>query len=76
MEQITEENTLENQKWKFALENSGIGVWDWNAKTNVVIYSKESKKIIGFKDDGKEKGAKEAGSKEKRAGSRFDRITG
>ncbi|WP_282068046.1 sensor histidine kinase [Olleya namhaensis] len=51
MEQITEENTLENQKWKFALENSGIGVWDWNAKTNVVIYSKESKKIIGFKDD-------------------------
>ena len=45
MEQITEENTLENQKWKFALENSGIGVWDWNAKTNVVIYSKESKKL-------------------------------
>ena len=51
MEHITNESTLENQKWKFALENSGIGVWDWNAKTNVVIYSKESKKIIGFQDD-------------------------
>ena len=50
MEHLTKENALENQKWKFALENSAIGVWDWNAKTNVVIYSKESKQMIGFED--------------------------
>lgn len=41
---------LDNYKWKFALENSNIGVWDWNAETNEVFYSEESKKMIGFED--------------------------
>lgn len=36
-------------KWKFAVQNSNIGVWDWNAKTNKVFYSEESKNIIGYK---------------------------
>ncbi|WP_289044414.1 PAS domain-containing protein [uncultured Olleya sp.] len=45
-----ENQTIKNQKWHFALENSGIGVWDWNSKTNEVFYSKESKKILGFQD--------------------------
>ena len=51
MENIKTNNPLNDEKWKFALKNSGIGVWDWNSKTNEVFYSKESKKIIGFKDD-------------------------
>lgn len=47
----TNSNDFENLKWKFALENSNIGVWDWNSETNSVVYSKESKQIIGFKDN-------------------------
>ncbi|WP_187269341.1 PAS domain-containing sensor histidine kinase [Algibacter pacificus] len=38
-------------KWKFAVENSKIGVWDWNAKTNKIFYSKESKNILGYKNN-------------------------
>ena len=47
----TELNTKYNElKWQIALENSNIGVWDWDAITNKVFYSKESKKILGFED--------------------------
>ena len=35
-------------KWEFALKNSNIGIWDFNADVNRVFYSEESKKIIGF----------------------------
>ncbi|RYH74124.1 PAS domain S-box protein [Flavobacteriaceae bacterium 144Ye] len=40
----------DSYKWRFALENSNIGVWDWNAKTNEVFYSEESKQMIGYED--------------------------
>ncbi|WP_397362921.1 PAS domain-containing protein [Olleya sp. R77988] len=36
-------------KWQYALKNSGIGMWDWDAKSNTVFYSEESKNILGFK---------------------------
>lgn len=43
---------FEKLKWKFALENSDIGIWDWNNTCNsgLVFYSKESKRILGYKD--------------------------
>ncbi len=43
---------FEKLKWKFALENSNIGIWDWNNTNNsgIVFYSKESKRILGYKD--------------------------
>lgn len=40
-----------NHKWKFAVQNSNIGVWDWDAKTNQVFLSEESKNILGYKGD-------------------------
>ena len=41
---------FEKLKWKFALENSNIGIWDWNNANNAgrVFYSKESKRILGY----------------------------
>lgn len=36
-------------KYQFAVKNSEIGVWDWDANTNKVFYSDESKKILGYK---------------------------
>ena len=38
-------------KWRFALKNSNIGIWDYDANLNRVFFSEESKKIIGFNTD-------------------------
>ncbi len=27
---------LDQLKWRFALENSNVGLWDWNASTNEI----------------------------------------
>lgn len=37
--------------WKFAIEGSGDGVWDWNAVTNKVAYSKKWKEMLGFSEN-------------------------
>jgi len=44
---------FEELKWKFALENSNIGLWDWDNSDNqnYVFFSKESKQILGFKTE-------------------------
>ena len=36
------------ERWQFALEGSGDGVWDWNFKTNKAFYSKKLKEILGY----------------------------
>jgi PAS domain S-box-containing protein len=44
---------FEKLKWKFALENSSIGIWSWDNTNNQdrVFFSKESKAILGFTDN-------------------------
>jgi len=54
MDKKTNEERLkqfEKLKWRFALENSNIGIWDWDNSNNqdVVFYSEISKRILGFK---------------------------
>jgi PAS domain S-box-containing protein len=39
------------QRWQFALEGAGDGVWDWNAQTNEVFYSHQWKTMLGYEDD-------------------------
>lgn len=34
--------------WKFAIEGSGEGVWDWDIKTDEVTYSKRWKEMLGY----------------------------
>lgn len=36
------------ERWKFALEGSGDGVWDWNPKTDEAMYSRRWKQMIGY----------------------------
>ena len=36
------------ERWQFALEGAGEGVWDWNAKTNKVFFSRQWKRLLGF----------------------------
>lgn len=41
---------ISEERWHFALEGSGDGVWDWNPQTNKVFYSKQWKLMLGFED--------------------------
>ena len=36
------------ERWKFALEGAGDGVWDWNPKTDEAMYSMRWKQMIGY----------------------------
>jgi PAS domain S-box-containing protein len=45
----TEEALQESeQRWLFALDGSGDGVWDWNVQTGKVFYSKRWKVMLGY----------------------------
>ena len=38
------------QRWQFALEGSGAGVWDWKQDTDHVFYSPQWKATLGFQE--------------------------
>ncbi|MBC8019322.1 MAG: PAS domain-containing protein [Verrucomicrobia bacterium] len=37
-------------RWKFAIEGSGDGVWDWNIQTDEAKYSNRWKEMLGYAD--------------------------
>ena len=37
-------------RWKFAIEGSGDGVWDWNIGTDAANYSRRWKEMLGYSD--------------------------
>ncbi|MFI3135158.1 MAG: PAS domain S-box protein, partial [Methylococcaceae bacterium] len=46
---FAEESLRESElRWKFAIEGSGDGVWDWNIQTDDVQYSKQWKEMLGY----------------------------
>ena len=52
-ESIKTEKALRESEllWKFALEGSGDGVWDWNIKTDNAVYSKRWKEMLDYTED-------------------------
>ncbi|MBX3095315.1 MAG: PAS domain S-box protein [Fimbriimonadaceae bacterium] len=38
------------QRWNFALEGSGAGVWDWNIESKSVFLSRQWKSLLGYSD--------------------------
>jgi diguanylate cyclase (GGDEF)-like protein/PAS domain S-box-containing protein len=49
---LVERNLRESdERWQFALEGAGDGIWDWNAQTNQAYYSHRWKAMLGFEPD-------------------------
>ena len=38
-------------RWKFAIEGSGDGLWDWDIVASTVFYSTQWKAMLGFSED-------------------------
>lgn len=39
------------ERWKFAIENNGDGVWDWDIKTNKVVFSNTWIKMLDYEEE-------------------------
>lgn len=39
------------ERWKFALEGSGDGVWDWNIETGEMFFSPRFRQMLGLPDE-------------------------
>lgn len=52
LKNVTSANALHvsEERWKFALEASRDGVWDWNIKTNQIMVSRQWKAMLGYTD--------------------------
>jgi PAS domain S-box-containing protein len=48
LRQVTEELHLEKEKWRFALEGGGDGVWDWDLATGETLYSQTYLEMFGY----------------------------
>lgn len=51
IEKINTELSNSEQRWKFALEGSGDGVWDWNIKAKTTFFTKQWKEMLGYAEE-------------------------
>ncbi|MGB1258321.1 MAG: EAL domain-containing protein, partial [Thiolinea sp.] len=49
-QEVEEGLSASEARWKFALEGSGDGVWDWNPVTDQAFFSNQLLKFLGYED--------------------------
>jgi len=49
-EQVNKQLDESKQRWQFALEGAGDGVWDWDIPLNQYFFSKRWKEMLGYTD--------------------------
>lgn len=49
-ELVEAQRTLEQteERWQFALQNNGLGVWDWNVVSGFVLYTDRLQQMLGY----------------------------
>lgn len=47
---LADELRTSEERWQFALEGAGEGVWDWNLQTGEATYSRRWKELWGFSE--------------------------
>jgi len=47
---ITSELAESEERWRYALEGAGDGVWDWNIQSEDVSFSRRWKEMLGYSD--------------------------
>jgi PAS domain S-box-containing protein len=49
--QTIQDLALSEERWKFALEGAGDGVWDWDMASGCMYYSTRWKQMLGYEDN-------------------------
>ncbi len=48
--EMTKQLRDSEERWKFALEGAGDGVWDWNLQTGDALFSERWKEMLGYSE--------------------------
>jgi len=51
LSEVNDQVGISEERWKFALEGAGDGVWDWNIQTGDAHFSKRWKEMLGFAEN-------------------------
>jgi len=48
---LTKDLSQSEERWKYALEGAGDGVWDWNVGAGTVVYTQSWKRLLGYAEN-------------------------